>query len=228
MKKSIVIFLFLSIGCIKANSNFDEEWYENPLGFNPINLHTRNAFLIPAIAVGVGLLLTDFDSTITERLSIFNESGVSLGYKYPYTTVVQNNTGISYKLRNWMSVGIDFDIYYARDGFNNVMGAALRPFARFYPIYNNDWKLYFESGAGFIYFTENFPKPTDRDPRLGTFWNGTTKYGIGAEFGIDNYTYILCGIRHIHVSNGNTKGVERNPSHDSNGFFIGFSRNISN
>lgn len=28
------------------------------------------------------------------------------------------------------------------------------------------------------------------------------------------------GVRHLHASNWNTKGAERNPLHDGNGFFI--------
>jgi len=31
----------------------------------------------------------------------------------------------------------------------------------------------------------------------------------------------LQGVKHFHLSNGNIKGIQRNPSHDSNGLFAG-------
>lgn len=125
-----------------------------------------------------------------------------------------------------MSVGIEFGAYFPRDNFNSTTGFAIRPFARFYPVNKKNWRLYFESGGGFIYLLDEFPQPTDRDLRLGTQWNGVTKYGIGSEFNISASASIMLGIRHLHISNGNTKGVERNPSHDSNGFFIGITHKV--
>lgn len=205
-----------------AGYDYGDYWYDNPLGISPLSLHTRNGFLLPAVAVGLCLLLTDKD-TLADRVALYSEGGVSWGYKYPRTTLSQCNFGIEYKLRDWVSIGADLDFYLPVDDYNNTFGAGIRPFARFYFINSGDLKVYFESGGGIIYFSENFPKPTKQDNRLGTYWNGTTKYGIGGQYKIGENTFVQLGIRHIHVSNGNTKGVERNPSHDSNGFFIGIS-----
>lgn len=209
-----------------AQFPYGDQWYDNPLGFKPLELHTSMGFLVPAVAVGTCLLLTKKDPNLKDRLSIYNETGFSWGYKYPYTFMPQNNTGINFKLRKFMSIGIEWDIYLPRDEFNQTTGFAIRPFARFYPINKEKWRLYFESGGGFIYLLNEFPLPTDRDNRLGTQWNGTTKYGIGSEINVTKSIAILFGVRHLHISNGNTKGVERNPSHDSNGFFLGLSRKL--
>jgi hypothetical protein len=122
-----------------------------------------------------------------------------------------------------MSVGTDLGLYFPRDAFNKTSGVAARLFARFYPVNNERWRVYFESGAGLICFKDEYPMPTDQDPRRGTSWNGTTKYGLGGAVNINRSIAFMFGLRHIHVSNGNVKGVERNPSHDSNGFFIGLS-----
>jgi len=178
-------------------------------------------FIIPAVAVGVCLLATKKDTTLSRRLSFYNEVGPSWGYKYPYTVMIQNSTGINYQLRKFMSVGVELDLCFPRDEFNSPTGIAIRPFARFYLVNRKPWRLYFESGGGFIYFTTEFPQPTDQDERLGTTVNGFTKYGLGSEINFSKSWAFLFGVRHIHVSNGNTKGVERNPSHDSNGFFLG-------
>jgi len=188
-----------------------------------INLHTKNGFLIPAIVVGVCLLTTQADSQFVDRIGFYNESGISWGYKYPYSSLFQNNTGVQFFLRRWMAIGIDLGLYFPKDSFNSTTGISLRPFFRFYPINTDSWRLYFESGGGFIYFQDQFPKPTDQDSRLGTNWNGTTRYGLGGEVNFSKTISFLFGIRHVHVSNGNTQGVERNPSHDSDGIFIGLS-----
>jgi hypothetical protein len=109
-----------------------------------------------------------------------------------------------------------------RDPFNDTWGVGLRPVARFYPVHTDHVRVYFESGAGLVYFVDQFPKPSTSDPRLGTNLNGSPKYGLGGEIRLGDDILLLLGIRHVHVSNGNTSGVERNPSHDSNGFYIGF------
>ncbi|PAC26503.1 acyloxyacyl hydrolase [Flectobacillus sp. BAB-3569] len=222
----VVILTLMLFNNTKAQYWQGDSWYNNPLGFEPVKLHTSMGFIIPAVAVGTCLLLTKKDPNLKDRLSIYNETGLSWGYKYPHTFMPQNNTGINFQLRKLMSVGVEFDVYFPRDDFNKTTGFAIRPFARFYPINKVKWRLYFESGGGFIYLLDEFPKPTDQDNRLGTQWNGTTKYGIGSEINVSKSTAIMFGVRHLHISNGNTKGVERNPSHDSNGFFVGLSHKL--
>ncbi|MDR6160229.1 hypothetical protein QF023_003745 [Chryseobacterium sp. SLBN-27] len=223
---SLLVLATLFFGKAEAQYWQGDNWYNNPLGFEPVKLHTSMGFIIPAVAVGAYLLLTKKDSDFKNRLSVYNETGLSWGYKYPYTFMPQNNLGINFQLRKFVSVGIEFDIYFPRDSFNKTTGFAVRPYARFYPINKQKWRLYFESGGGFIYLLNEFPEPTNQDNRLGTRWNGTTKYGVGSEVNISELTAIMFGIRHLHISNGNTKGSERNPSHDSNGFFVGISHRL--
>jgi Lipid A 3-O-deacylase (PagL) len=225
-RKFLLRLITLTLTLNQANAQYVNHWYNNPLGFEPLKLHAAMGFILPVVAVGTCLLLTKKDSIVRQRLSIYNEVGLSWGYKYPYTFMPQNNTGINFQLRKFMSAGVEFDIYLPRDDFNKTMGFAIRPFARFYPINKEKWRLYFEAGGGFIYFLDQFPKPTDHDDRLGTHGNGTTKYGVGSEVNISKTTAAIFGVRHIHVSNANTKGAERNPSHDSNGFFIGLSHKL--
>lgn len=110
------------------------------------------------------------------------------------------------------------------------MGIGFRPFFRFYPINNEDLKLYFSSGAGLIYFFENYPKPSGffGDMREGTELNGCPKYGLGIELYLNSKFQINGGLWHIHYSNGNNPNYGRNPGHDSNGFLIGFTYNLFN
>lgn len=223
---AIATMLFLHSSSAKAQFPYGDHWYSNPLGFKPLELHSSMGFILPAVSVGACLLLTKRDTSLHNRLSVYNETGLSWGYKYPYSFLPHNNTGINYQLRKFMSVGVEFDVYFPRDDFNKTTGFAIRPFARFYPVNKSKWRLFFESGGGFIYLLDEYPQPTDRDNRLGTHWNGTTKYGLGSEINFDKENAILFGVRHVHISNGNKKGAERNPSHDSNGFFLGISHKL--
>lgn len=227
MKPRRYFLLFLHVVCFYTASYAQypvgDKWYQNPLGFEPVKLHTSMGFILPAAAVGTCLLLTRNDTTLVKKLNLYNESGFSWGYKYPYTFVAQNSTGINFMLRRWMSAGVEFTAFLPKDKYNGTTGLAIRPFARFYPVNEENYRIYFESGGGFIYFFDEFPQPASQDNRLGTYFNGITKYCIGAEIKFTQNAHIMLGLRHVHVSNGNSKGVERNPSHDSNGFFIGFS-----
>ena len=212
------------VGVSPAHAQFPywDNWYQNPLAFKPLSLHTSMGFIVPAVIAGTALLITKKDSSLHNRLSIYSEMGTTFGYKYPFTTIVQNNTGVNVMMRKWLSVGVEYSTTIPFDDYNSTIGFSVRPFARFYAINKHSWKLWFESGGGLIWFTDNFPKPTAEDSRMGTQLNGTTKYGIGASVLLQDKMYLVFGARHLHISNGNSKSVDRNPSHDSNGVFAGF------
>lgn len=200
---------------------YGDSWRTNPLGFSPLNLHTRNGLLVPAFAVGVALLVTPRDTSLSDRWRFYGDTGLSEGYKPPHTSVYLGNVGVLYRVRRWMEVGVEASYYGVRDRFNHTWGLGLRPVARFYPVDTERWRLYVESGAGLVYFAERFPTASESDPRTGTNLNGSPKYGAGAEIRLTSSAHLMVGLRHVHVSNGNARGADRNPSHDSNGFFAG-------
>jgi len=116
-----------------------------------------------------------------------------------------------------ISAGIDFGYLRAEDTFSDVEAVSTTPFFRIYPYRSSGRRVYFESGAGLIRFNEPFPGPNDRDSRLGTETNGISRYGLGIEWQMSQKYLLGLGARHTHISNGNRRGEERNPSHDSNG-----------
>jgi len=220
------VLMGLFINATRVFGRTGDRWYENPLGFEPVKLHSGMGFLLPAAAVGACLMFTSREARSGSAISIYNESGFSWGYKEPHTFLAQNDSGVNIHLRRWMSIGAELDAYFPRDRFNRTFGLAIRLFARFYPVNTDRWKLYFESGGGIVCFLDRFPKPTPDDPRLGTRINGTTKYGLGSQIRFSRKTSVLFGVRHVHISNANARGIERNPSHDSNGLYLGFSHVI--
>ncbi len=72
---------FTLITKTNAQFSYGGHWYNNPLGFEPLKLHISMGFIVAAVAVGTCLLLTKKDKTLKQRLSIYNETGLSRGYK---------------------------------------------------------------------------------------------------------------------------------------------------
>ena len=56
--------------------------------------------------------------------------------------------------------------------------------------------------------------------RIGTQFNFLAKYGVGAAFNLTKHLSLQTSMKHFHLSNGNIEGIDRNPTHDSNGFFL--------
>lgn len=199
------------------------QWYENPLGFKPLNLHTANGIIVPAAAATAILLLSkNKPGAQTQHFGWYQDLGVSFGYYGSKTTIYQSNTGFLFGARSFMSLGVEVSSYYANDEVNHTGGFGLRPFVRFYPVHGEHFKLFFQSGAGLMYFLDEYPQASGffGDNRVGTRLNGTPKYGLGSVFQLSQNFQGQIALWHVHVSNGNHPSAERNPGHDSNGFSL--------
>lgn len=201
------------------------KWYQDPLGLKPLELSTAFGFIWGSAAVAASLIFTKKDPALQKKISVYYEAGFSVGYKSPYTGVFQNNTGIMYEIRKWMAAGLEWNSFHFKDNTNNTWTFGIRPFARWYPYRCKKASLFFEYGAGLSYSLNKFPLTGtgwEADTaRTGTKFNLTSKYGVGIVIHCNNRFSMQSGIRHFHLSNGNLAGIQRNPSHDSNGFFAG-------
>ena len=124
-----------------------------------------------------------------------------------------------------MAAGCELSSVHFKDRVNNTWAFGIMPFAKWYINRDESFRLFFQYGAGVSYSTNKFPLTgtgLEADTaRVGTKFNFNSKYGIGAEFHPTKQLWLQAGIKHFHLSNGNIKGIQRNPSHDSNGFFAG-------
>jgi hypothetical protein len=201
------------------------KWYQDPLGLKPLQLSTAFGFLWGSAAVAASLLFTKNDNAFQKKVEVYYETGFGTSYKSPYTCVFQNDLGVMYKARKWMSVGIGWNTFHFSDKTNNTWSFGIRPFARWYPYSTKKTSLFFEYGAGISYSLNRFPLTGtgwEADTaRTGTSFNLTSKYGVGFMFHCSKQVSIQTGVRHFHLSNGNIAGLQRNPAHDSNGFFVG-------
>jgi len=232
MRIRFILLLFISFATlVKANGQTSHmyppftKWYQDPLGLKPIQLSTAFGFVCGSAAVAASLLLTKNDSAFQKKLSSYWEGGYGVGYKPPYTNVLQNDIGILYGMRKWISIGVCLNFSHFKDEINNTWTAGVMPFARWYLYKSKSLNLFFQYGAGVSYSFEKFPLTGtgwEADTaRTGTQFNFLSKYGVGIEVHLKKRLSFESGIRHFHLSNGNIKGIQRNPSHDSNMFFVG-------
>lgn len=227
--RHVCILLMLFTNPVVSQINeffpFHTKWYQDPLGFRPVELSSAMGFIWGSAAVTACLILTKKDTLLQKKIFLYEDAGAYFGYKPPYTSAFQNNTGVLYTLRPWMSVGAEFSVMHFSDNINNTNGFGVRPFARWYFARTKRIKFFFDYGAGISYSIDRFPltgtgiKPDTA--RTGTRFNFITRYGAGAEWRLSNKINLQVGARHTHLSNGNIRGIGRNPSFDGNGAFIG-------
>ncbi|MES1182085.1 MAG: acyloxyacyl hydrolase [Flavobacterium sp.] len=230
-RKIYLLAVLLYSFSMQCNSQTSElyppftKWYQDPLGLRPLQLSTAVGFAWGAAAVAACIIFTKNDSLFQKKFSLYQDAGMGFGYKSPYTCSIQNDVGVKYDVRKWLSLGLGWNSFHFKDEVNNTWAFGLRPFARWYPYKGQKINLYFEYGAGVSYSLNRFPMTGtgwEADTaRTGTHFNLTSKYSAGAEFIIGKRISLQAGARHFHLSNGNMKGIKRNPSYDSNGFFVG-------
>jgi len=228
MKTIFIIILLCFSELVTAQQKLyppNTKWYQDPVGFRPVELSSAAGFLWGTAAVAACLIFTKSNPAFHKKIFFYEEAGGYFGYKPPYSFSFQNNAGLLYRLRDWMSVGAEINTIHFSDNINDTWTFGLRPFARWYFLKGKNLRLFFEYGAGISYSLNRFPLTGTGyewdTARTGTKFNFSTKYGIGTEVKISHKFYLQAGARHFHLSNGNIKGVSRNPSYDGNGLFLG-------
>ena len=234
LKKCFFIFLVFVLGiftypksAMAQLSNNPKARINNPLGFDPLNLHVGRGAMYVSLLTGAAYFINKKNKEVEDkRLSFYFESGTMWSYEFPYTLIPETNLGVNYKVLKWLGYGADVGIYNPRDEFNRSTGfSMLRIFNRFYFRDTNKFRLWLESGVGLVYFTKIFPVADPSDSDVGTNWNGVVKYGLAAEYNINQCMSVLLGVRHLHFSNAEVFGKDRNPSSDSHGIFLGVNYN---
>lgn len=113
-----------------------------------------------------------------------------------------------------VSIGVGLEGYYVdqvRD--DTVLGGANVHF-RWHFLAHERYSLFFDAGIGVSYAGHDVPE-------TGLHFNYTPRIGGGATFELRDGVHLLGGVRFFHLSNGNLKGVDENPSQDGALYFVG-------
>jgi opacity protein-like surface antigen len=124
---------------------------------------------------------------------------ISAGYYF------WNNNSLNVELQGyWGDQDFDADVY--------IGGIGLLGRWHFYN--GRRWSLFLDGGGSVVYADQEFP-------RGGTNFNLTGKVGAGATFEISDNTHLMGGVRYFHLSNGQIRKSDDNPSYDSIQFWGG-------
>src|SRR5436853_412590 len=127
--RKIILILFITFNCLfsdvakcQTHGAFQPftKWYQDPLGFRPLELSTAFGFVWGSVAVAASVIFTKKDSSLHEKISPYFETGFTVGYKWPYTAAFQNDVGFMYDIRKWMSVGMGLNAFHFKDKVNNT------------------------------------------------------------------------------------------------------------
>ena len=119
-----------------------------------------------------------------------------------------DNHSVNLELQGyWADQEFDSDVYIA--GFG-ILG-------RWHFLRGDKWSLFIDGGGGVTYADQEFPQ----SPYGGTNFNFTGKVGLGATYEIQDDTHLIAGARYFHLSNGQIRHRDDNPTFDGIQFWGG-------
>jgi hypothetical protein len=104
-------------------------------------------------------------------------------------------------------------VYVAHDD-ETAGGIGFQALARYHLINIERFSFYADILGGMLWTSDDFPTG-------GTNFNFTYAGGPGASWRMNHNTFLICGYRFQHVSNGYIEGRDRNPIMNSIGGYVG-------
>jgi opacity protein-like surface antigen len=117
------------------------------------------------------------------------------------------------------SFNVDFQGSYVDQpgGSDDALLGAAGLFGRTHIIVHNPWSLFID-GGGMVSYADHIVPIT---PYSGTNFNFIGKVGGGASWEISDHTFLMGGVRYFHLSNGQIRGKDDNPSFDGVQYWAG-------
>jgi hypothetical protein len=119
-----------------------------------------------------------------------------------------------YYFADEVSLGVELQGYYVdqlRD--DTVLGGA-NVLLRWHFLAHERYSLFVDGAMGVSYAADDVPE-------TGLHFNYTPQGGGGATVKLRDDLHLLGGVRFIHLSNGNLKGRDENPSQDGVQYYVG-------
>jgi hypothetical protein len=126
------------------------------------------------------------------------------------------NVSAGYYFWNNNSINLELQGYYddRPDGAEAALLGGIGLLFRTHLYTRDRWTIFMDGGGSVTYADHEVPQ-------FGTNFNFTGKFGFGAGYEIQDRTYLMAGARYFHLSNGQIRGRDDNPSYDGVQFWTG-------
>lgn len=116
-----------------------------------------------------------------------------------------------YYFWNNHSINLELQGYYGNEeSDSDVIIGGIGLLGRWHFLRGNKWSLFVDGGGSITYADQEFPQ----QPFDGTNFNFTGKVGLGASWEFQPRTHLLGGARYFHLSNGQIRKQDDNPTFD--------------
>ena len=125
---------------------------------------------------------------------------------------------VGYFLWDNHQLNLELQGYWADQPFDSdVWIGGIGVLGRWHFLRGDKWSVFIDGGGGVTYADQEFPQ----SPYDGTNFNFTGKVGLGATYAIGDDTRLIAGARYFHLSNGNYRNRDDNPTFDGIQFWGG-------
>ncbi|MEA2710624.1 MAG: lipid 3-O-deacylase [Phycisphaerales bacterium] len=128
------------------------------------------------------------------------------------------NISAGYYIADNHSLNLELQGYWGDQAFDSdVIIGGIGLLGRWHFLHGDKWSLFLDGGGGVTYADQEFPQyPVD-----GTNFNFTGKVGLGATYEFQDHTHLIGGARYFHLSNGQIRKQDDNPTYDGIQFWGG-------
>ena len=130
------------------------------------------------------------------------------------------DVGVGYYFAENNQINLELQGYYSDDreyldgGGGDVWIGGIGLLGRWHFLARQNWSLFLDGGGSVLYANRAFPAE-------GTQFNLTGKVGLGASLRIGDDTHLMGGARYFHLSNGQIRKSDDNPSYDGIQVWVG-------
>lgn len=130
------------------------------------------------------------------------------------------SVGVGYYFLDNNQINLELEGYFTDDreyldgGDNEVYIGGIALLGRWHFIARETWSLFLDGGGSVTLASEAFPAE-------GTHFNLIGRVGLGASLRLSERTHLMGGARYWHLSNGQIRKSDDNPSYDGIQFWAG-------
>ena len=209
----LLLILLFSGELLSGQDSWD---WRDPVDLGFIDLADNKLLLYNAIGTGLISLLNSESSKDSSRYWSFHGEYYREYERSPLSNLYLVRSRLSWPIKQCLHIGADFKGFGVFDEDVKTAGLGAELTFRWYLYSGSKVRLAYDNGVGPNFFLQSFPSG-------GTRFSFSSHYGLMIQVKLASERWITLGIRNIHISNADIKGVDRNPALDGLGLIFGIS-----